>query len=135
MWFNPRPSGTLLCGRTQNHMLHFNMRQPMTRWYTLMWYLLWNNNFWEPFHGLNVFSNWDCFLVPSKCVSIFDIFKKRQNGENEVFGVLYPFSDPDRSNNDFLWNLRFNMCETMISFPKVDYVKSDLAASEKIFRK
>ena len=68
--------------------------------------------------------------------SLYLIFsKKRQNGENELFGVLYPFSDPDRSNKDFLWNLRFNMCETMISFPKVDYVKSDLAASEKIFRK
>ena len=38
MWFNRRPNVTLICGRTQSQMLHSNVRQTMTKWYSLMWY-------------------------------------------------------------------------------------------------
>ena len=54
-----------------------------------------------------------------------------KNVEYELSGLLYPLSDPDRSDRDFLC---INMCDTLISFPKVDYVISDLAASERVFR-
>ena len=40
IWFNPRPNVTLLCGRTQNQMLHSNVCQSMTKWYSQMWYPL-----------------------------------------------------------------------------------------------
>ena len=42
MWFNPRPNVTLLCGRTQNQMLHSNVYRPMAKWYSLMWYPLYD---------------------------------------------------------------------------------------------
>ena len=38
MWLNARPSVALQCGWTQNKMLHSNVRQPMPKWYSLMWY-------------------------------------------------------------------------------------------------
>ena len=38
IWSNPRPNVTLECGWTQNQMLHSYVCQPMTNWYSLMWY-------------------------------------------------------------------------------------------------
>ena len=43
MWFNARPNLTLLCGWTQNQMLQFYVCQPITKWYTLMWYPLYRS--------------------------------------------------------------------------------------------